>query len=80
MRSLAHSRPRAIKQGDRVALLDVNSHRYAEAYYACAQAGMVFVPLNSRLAAPELNYILNDCGAKALLLSDSFFPIYEGLA
>ena len=63
-----------LEQGDRVALLDVNSHRYAEAYYACAQAGMVFVPLNSRLALPELKYILNDCGAKALLLSDPFFP------
>ena len=71
---------KGIRQGDRVALLDVNSHRYAEGYYACAQAGMVFVPLNSRLALPELKYILNDCGAKALLLSDPFFPILEGLA
>ena len=70
---------KGIRQGDRVALLDVNSHRYAEGYYACAQAGMVFVPLNSRLALPELKYILNDCGAKALLLSDPFFPILEGL-
>src|SRR5215216_6727721 len=70
---------KGIRQGDRVALLDVNSHRYAEGYYACAQAGMVFVPLNSRLALPELKYILNDCGAKALLLSDSFFPVLEGL-
>jgi long-chain acyl-CoA synthetase len=70
---------RGIGRGDRVALLDVNSHRYAEGYYACAQAGMVFVPLNSRLALPELKYILNDSGAKALLLSDPFFPIIEGL-
>ena len=70
---------KGIGQGDRVALLDVNSHRYAEGYYACAQAGMVFVPLNSRLALPELKYILNDCGAKALLLSDAFFPILEEL-
>ena len=40
---------------------------------------MVLVPLNSRLAAPELKYILNDAGAKALLVSDAFFPILEGL-
>jgi long-chain acyl-CoA synthetase len=71
---------KGLEQGDRVALLDVNSHRCAEAYYACAQAGMVFVPLNSRLSLTELKYILNDCGAKALLLSDSFFPVLEGLA
>ena len=68
-----------IKQGDRVAILDVNSHRYAEAYYACAQAGMVLVPLNSRLAAPELKYILNDAGAKAILVSDPFFATLEAV-
>ena len=34
---------------------------------------MVLVPLNSRLAAPELKYILNDAGAKAMLVSEPFF-------
>ena len=47
---------KGVTQGDRIAILDVNSSIYAEAYYACAQAGMVLVPLNSRLAAPELRY------------------------
>ena len=70
---------KGVTQGDRVAILDVNSSTYAEAYYACAQAGVVLVPLNSRLAAPELRYILNDAGAKVLLVSDAFFPILEGL-
>ena len=70
---------KGVTQGDRVAILDVNSSIYAEAYYACAQAGMVLVPLNSRLAAPELRYILNDAGAKVLLVSDAFFPTLEGL-
>jgi long-chain acyl-CoA synthetase len=71
---------RGVGQGDRVAILDVNSHRYAEAYYACAQAGMILVPLNSRLAAPELKYILNDAGAKAVLVSDAFFPVWEDVS
>jgi len=70
---------KGIRQGDRVALLDVNSHRFAEGYYACAQTGMIFVPLNSRLSLPEIKYILNDSRAKALLLSDGFFPILDGL-
>jgi len=70
---------KGIRQGDRVALLDVNSHQFVEAYYACAQAGIIFVPLNSRLSPPELKYILNDCSAKALLLSDPYFPVLEGL-
>jgi long-chain acyl-CoA synthetase len=73
-------RSRGVGRGDRVAILDVNSHRYAEAYYACAQGGMILVPLNSRLAAPELKYILNDAGAKAVLVSDVFFPVWEDVS
>ena len=70
---------KGLVRGDRVGILDVNSHRYAEAYYACAQTGMVLLPLNSRLSAPELKYILNDAGAKAMLLSDSFFAVFDGV-
>lgn len=63
--------------GDRVAILDWNSYRYAEAYYACALAGLTFMPLNSRLAAPELEYIFNDSDARALLMSSPFLGVYE---
>ena len=68
-----------MQRGDRVALLDFNSAEYLEVYYAAAQAGFIFVPLNSRLAAPELNYILNDCGAKVLIASKPFFAVLEAL-
>lgn len=66
-----------LQRGDRVAILDVNSVRYLEAYYACAAAGLVLVPLNFRLAPRELDHILNDAGARVLLLAASFHPIYE---
>lgn len=66
-----------LERGDRVAILDWNSYRYAEAYYACAVAGLTFLPLNSRLAAPELEYIFNDSDARAVLLSAPFLEIYE---
>tara|TARA_R110000868_G_scaffold39376_7_gene137156 strand:+ start:8055 stop:9623 length:1569 start_codon:yes stop_codon:yes gene_type:complete len=66
-------------RGDRVAILDRNSYRYAEAYYACAVAGLTFMPLNSRLAAPELEYIFNDSDARAVLLSEPFLDVYEGV-
>jgi acyl-CoA synthetase (AMP-forming)/AMP-acid ligase II len=71
---------KGVKRGDRVGILDVNSHRYAEAYYACAQAGMILLPLNSRLAPPELKYVLNDSGAKALIVSEPFLQALEGLS
>jgi long-chain acyl-CoA synthetase len=62
-----------LKPGDRVAILDANSFRYVETYYACALAGLVIVPLNSRLAPPELEYMLNDVGARVLLTAPPFF-------
>ena len=66
-----------LEKGDRVAILDRNSLRCAEAYYACALAGLTFMPLNSRLAAPELEYIFNDSDARALLLSEPFVGLHE---
>jgi long-chain acyl-CoA synthetase len=68
-----------LKRGDRVAILDVNSFRYLEAYYAAAHGGFTLVPLNARLAAPETEYILNDAGAGVLLVAQPFFPIIEAI-
>ncbi|MFT5393446.1 MAG: long-chain acyl-CoA synthetase [Gammaproteobacteria bacterium] len=55
--------------GDRVAILAANSHRYMEAYVGVPAAGFVIVPLNTRLAEPELRYALEDAGVR-ILLSD----------
>ena len=41
---------KGVKRGDRVGILDVNSYRYAEAYYACAQAGMILLEPREVLA------------------------------
>src|SRR5688572_2093443 len=71
---------KGVRRGDRVGILDLNSHRYAEAYYACAQAGMILLPLNSRLAPPELKYVLDDSGAKALIATESFLSLVEGIS
>jgi len=70
-------RSRGVKKGDRVAVLDNNSFQYAEAYYACAYAGLILVPLNSRLAGPELVYQLNDSAAKVLLVGTSHLDVLE---
>ncbi|MGY0488246.1 class I adenylate-forming enzyme family protein [Streptomyces sp. WG-D5] len=53
-------------RGDRVAVFAFNCHRYFELYLACARAGMVCVPINSRLLASELAFILNDSEARVL--------------
>ncbi|MFZ5781537.1 MAG: acyl-CoA synthetase [Pseudomonadota bacterium] len=57
-----------VRPGDRVALLALNSDRYFELMYAIPWIGAAMVPLNTRLAAPEIEYILADSGAKVLFV------------
>jgi fatty-acyl-CoA synthase len=64
-----------IKPGDRVAFLSTNCHRLLEAYYGVLEAGAILLPLNIRLAAGELSYVLNDSGAKALFLQKQFMAL-----
>ena len=55
--------------GDRVALIMGNCPQYVEALFACWQAGLAAVPINAKLHARELDYIIGDCGAKLCLVS-----------
>src|SRR3954470_18283855 len=65
--------------GDRVGILSLNSDRYLEAFFGLAWAGIVFVPINTRLAPPEIEYWLTDSGCAGLLIDDSFIPMLEAL-
>jgi long-chain acyl-CoA synthetase len=56
-----------LEPGDRVALLSVNSHRYLEAFFGLPAHGLILVPLNTRLAMPELQAIARDCQPRVLL-------------
>ena len=70
--------------GDRVAWLSKNSIEHALFYYAASKAGVVPVPLNYRLAAPEWEFIVNDAGAKLLFaspeLAEAIAPVRDALA
>src|SRR6516162_9992805 len=59
-------RTMGVEPGDRVAFLSGNCHRLLEAYYGVLEAGAVLLPLNIRLAAEELAYVLNDAEASVL--------------
>lgn len=56
-----------VAQGDRVAMLALNSPEYLDAFFACALLGAIFTPLNWRLTPLELAAILADCSPKALI-------------
>jgi len=68
-----------ITPGDRVALLALNSDRYLEWLFAVPWAGGVFVPVNTRLAAPEVAYWLADSGSRLLFVDDAFVPMMGDL-
>ncbi len=57
-----------VGRGDRVAILALNSDRYFELMYAIPWIGAAMVPINTRLAAPEIEYILEDSGAVGLFI------------
>ena len=56
-----------VGRGDRVALLLHNGFEFVESLLACHHLGAVAVPVNFRLAADEIAYILGDSGAVALV-------------
>jgi fatty-acyl-CoA synthase len=62
----------AIGVGDRVAVLSYNNPEMLELQFACTRLGAIFVPLNFRLAVPELEYIVSDCSAKVLVADVGF--------
>jgi long-chain acyl-CoA synthetase len=61
-----------VGKGDRVAIIALNSDRYFETLFAVPALGAIIVPLNTRLAPPEIAFMLEDSGAKLLLLDDAF--------
>ncbi|MDL5351961.1 long-chain fatty acid--CoA ligase [Microbacterium sp. zg-YB36] len=59
---------RGVSAGDRVAYLGNNHPSFLESLFATATLGAIFVPLNSRLAAPEIEFALEDSGSTTLIL------------
>jgi long-chain acyl-CoA synthetase len=66
-RVAANLTDRGLKPGDRIALLLANRAEFVFVVMAAARLGLVAVPVNIREQTPELEYILNHCGAKALV-------------
>ncbi len=67
------------KKGDRVAIMMMNSAEFFESYFAIAKVGCVVVPLNWRLVADELEFILKDAGAETLIFGNEFLDLASDL-
>ena len=63
-----------LSKGDRVALLAYNCVEWMEMYVALARAGLIAVPVDFRLAGPEIEYIAQTCQARAFVVQDDLVP------
>lgn len=69
-----------VGQGDRVAIMSHNTVSFVVAIYGAWQAGAVVVPVNHKLTAPEVDYILGHSGASVLLFDGALAAVADKLA
>jgi len=68
-----------VKKGDRIGMLSVNCNQYVEAYFAVAKLGGIFVPLNYRLKAEELEYMINRAEIRILFVGNRYRDLVDSL-
>lgn len=66
-----------VGHGDRVALLTLNHPWFVETVFAANSLGAMAVPLNFRLAPPELDYILGDSAPSAIFVDHILLPLLK---
>jgi len=68
-----------LSKGDRVCALAYNCLEWTEIYAATAMAGLVAVPVNFRLLGPEVQYIVENCEAKAIIVQRELLDVVESV-
>ena len=72
-------RARGIGAGDHVAVLMENNRPFLEVAWAAQRSGLWYTAINSHLLPGEVQYVLDDCGAVALVASEAMADIVAGL-
>jgi fatty-acyl-CoA synthase len=68
-----------VREGMTVAVMDWDSHRYLESFFAVPMMGAVLQTVNVRLPPPQIAYTLQHAQAEILLVHQDFFPLIEPL-
>lgn len=68
-----------IEKGDRIAVMLRNEPEFIELYLACARLGAIFVPVNFRLALPELAYTLDNSKPRLFVFDPEYLDMVEQL-
>ncbi|MGS0892794.1 AMP-binding protein [Burkholderia stagnalis] len=66
-----------IAAGDRVAAMCFNTPGFVDLMFGAWRLGAAFVPINHKLQAPEVDYVLAHSGSKALLFDVALAPVLE---
>ncbi|MGB5749791.1 MAG: long-chain fatty acid--CoA ligase [Desulfobacterales bacterium] len=67
-----------IEKGDRVVVMLRNCPEFLELYLACSRLGALFVPVNFRLAAPELDYTLSNARPRLFVFGSEYAePVFN---
>ncbi|WP_280416334.1 acyl-CoA synthetase [Nocardia carnea] len=69
VRLARHLHEAGLRKGDHVALLSGNDPKVYEVYWAALRSGLYITAVNRHLSPSEISYIVNDCGARALIAS-----------
>src|SRR2546423_7370966 len=68
-----------VRSGDTVAVMDWDSHRYLECYFAVPMMGAVLQTVNIRLSPEQILYTLNHAGADVILCHTDFLPVLDSI-
>ena len=68
-----------VRPGNTVAMMDWDSHRYLECYFAVPMMGAVLQTVNIRLSPEQILYTLNHAGANVVLYNTDFLPILDSI-
>jgi acyl-CoA synthetase (AMP-forming)/AMP-acid ligase II len=66
-----------LKRQARIAILSKNAPAFFELWFGAAKADVVLVPVNFRLAPPEVAYVIADAGAEVVFVGADFYPVVE---
>src|SRR6185436_308432 len=72
-------RARGIVAGDHIAIVMENNRPFLEVLWAAQRSGLYFTAINSHLRPGEVQYVLDDCGAVALVSSAAMADVVAGL-
>ncbi|MFM0188731.1 fatty acid--CoA ligase [Paraburkholderia nemoris] len=66
-----------VRRGSTVAIMDWDSHRYLEGYFAIPMMGATMFTVNVRTSPQQITYALNDANAQVLIVHTDFLPLVE---